>query len=454
MKFIILSLLFVPLIFFASRRSYASESTVSQVYAKEVQAVSPVDVLNAWSSLNTVYDLYCTFGDCGTNRQFWVGTLAQDVFELGMMNSCADTVTNIMKIKGGECINTSNLPSERVFLSDPESRLMLENGRLPGGAATILAGTYSTLVNEPPIPTNLALFIRDSTKDTIFGTPAYAAVPDPAQGLEVYVLTAWKVVRNISLSLFGLMVGIVALMVMFRHKISPQATVTIYNALPMIPVVLLLIVLSYPIAALAIARIPDLMYLAAQLGQSMMPASLGNVPTDTVDFIWWVIASGINSSLIVLGEIANQALVYLFFLLGIFFIGIFSLFFGIINFIKAYASLIITIIVSPIILMMSILPNNRGLIMNLAKRISVDILTLPTMLLGFIIGISIIIFSPKPPDAVNMFFYFNVFFIRCIAFLIGFAIMWKAARIRGVLEGLFKVQNIWGVEDPKKSPRR
>ena len=70
------------------------------------------------------------------------------------------------------------------------------------------------------------------------------------------VLTLWKVTRNIAFSFLVLIVVVMAFMIMFRIKISPQAVVTLQSALPKIILGIILIALSYAIAGLLI----DLMY--------------------------------------------------------------------------------------------------------------------------------------------------------------------------------------------------
>src|SRR4030065_370530 len=70
------------------------------------------------------------------------------------------------------------------------------------------------------------------------------------------VLTLWKVTRNIAFSFLVLVVVVMAFMIMFRVKISPQAVVTLQSALPKIVMGIIFIALSYAIAGLLI----DLMY--------------------------------------------------------------------------------------------------------------------------------------------------------------------------------------------------
>ncbi len=75
------------------------------------------------------------------------------------------------------------------------------------------------------------------------------------------VLTLWKASRNISYAFFILAIIIIAFMIMFRVKISPQTVMTVQSALPKIVIALILITFSYAIAGLLI----DLTYVVIGL---------------------------------------------------------------------------------------------------------------------------------------------------------------------------------------------
>lgn len=66
----------------------------------------------------------------------------------------------------------------------------------------------------------------------------------------------WKVVRDISFSLFAVVAVVFAFMVMFRVKLSPQTVITVQSALPKLVVSLILVTFSYAIAGFMI----DFMY--------------------------------------------------------------------------------------------------------------------------------------------------------------------------------------------------
>lgn len=70
------------------------------------------------------------------------------------------------------------------------------------------------------------------------------------------ILTMWRASRNIAYSLFVVAIVIMAFMIMFRVKISPQVIITVQSALPKIVFALILVTFSYAISGLLI----DLMY--------------------------------------------------------------------------------------------------------------------------------------------------------------------------------------------------
>lgn len=71
----------------------------------------------------------------------------------------------------------------------------------------------------------------------------------------------WGITRNISFSFIILAVIVMAFMIMFRVKISPQAVISVQSALPKIIATIVLITFSYAIAGFAI----DLMYVVIGL---------------------------------------------------------------------------------------------------------------------------------------------------------------------------------------------
>ncbi len=72
------------------------------------------------------------------------------------------------------------------------------------------------------------------------------------------VQNVWKVFRDITYGLFVLVIVAFAFMIMFRLKLNPQTVVTVQSAIPRVIITLLLITFSYAIAGFLI----DIMYVA------------------------------------------------------------------------------------------------------------------------------------------------------------------------------------------------
>lgn len=75
------------------------------------------------------------------------------------------------------------------------------------------------------------------------------------------ILGLWKATRNIAFALVTIAVIIIAFMIMFRVKISPQVVISVQSALPKIVIGLILITFSYAIAGFLV----DLMYVVIGL---------------------------------------------------------------------------------------------------------------------------------------------------------------------------------------------
>lgn len=75
------------------------------------------------------------------------------------------------------------------------------------------------------------------------------------------VFNLWEMSRNIAYSLLIIVIIIMAFMIMFRVKLSPQTVISVQSALPKVITTLILITFSYAIAGLMI----DLMYVAMGL---------------------------------------------------------------------------------------------------------------------------------------------------------------------------------------------
>ncbi len=94
------------------------------------------------------------------------------------------------------------------------------------------------------------------------------------------VLELWKFVRNTTYFLMVIVIVVMAFMIMFRVKLSPQTVITVQSALPNIIITLILITFSFAIAGLLI----DLMYVVMGLLAAILTS--GGDTTSLSRFSW------------------------------------------------------------------------------------------------------------------------------------------------------------------------
>lgn len=176
-------------------------------------------------------------------------------------NKITPTLGDYQKALGGDQYNkeifdfqslvglSSSLLTMMTGCLDPSCPPKLQTGIIPTVNMAI-AGIY---VNPPA---SGAYYLADLGERMHIVKPAYAQTGTGFQVLEPF-RNIWRAVRNITYILF--VVGIVGLglSIMFRTRISPQATITIQSALPRVVLALVLVTFSYPIVGFLI----DLLYL-------------------------------------------------------------------------------------------------------------------------------------------------------------------------------------------------
>lgn len=212
---------------------------------------------------------------------------------------------------------------------------------------------------------------------------------DELQNSGVDVL--WSRARNIAYVMFVIVMIVIGFMIMFRSKINGQVMVTVGNAIPNLVISLVLVTFSFAIAGLII----DLAGLVMIFVVSVLQGG-GNI--DYSQFmgisnpwtIYKVITTGENGNymneffniegkgfwgvlfestvgaildtlgLIILSGITGYAAIKVFFML-----------------VKAYATILIQVIVSPIVLMTAAIPGNMKAFGNWAKGILKNALVFP-----------------------------------------------------------------------------
>lgn len=138
---------------------------------------------------------------------------------------------------------------------------------MPNGLAGTTTNAIATLYNPPAS----GIEYLAQAKDSFLGKPAYAQGIG-FKGLEP-LIPIWRSFRNFVYIFASIIFVIVGLLIVLRVKISPQAVISIQNAVPQLITTLLLVTFSYAIAGLLI----DLSYLFQALAVSLIyPESLSN----------------------------------------------------------------------------------------------------------------------------------------------------------------------------------
>lgn len=185
------------------------------------------------------------------------------------------------------------------------------------------------------------------------------------------VLALWKVTRDASFSLLVIAAIVMAFMIMFKVKISPQAIITVQSALPKLIISLILITFSYAIAGFII----DLMYVVIGIIATIISTGKlsGYSPPDLFEqflirnsgfgimysYWWHFLANAVLS-------VANSGkqwwagiLLVIFAILSLFAMIVWS-FKIIVVMIKNFAMLMITIVIGPLEILLGSITNRVG----------------------------------------------------------------------------------------------
>ncbi len=408
-------------------------------------------------TVSSMYSFFCSVGslngagECEITRPMWAASLlVKDLLiDMAFVSICSKTGEEVVSDRacGNAALTAQLLENPQALRGTPENPYV----RFEGDGAFFIASNFHSVANEPPIPTDLALFIDDTFQDTIMpGSSAYA------QGIFVepyraFVIRGWRLSRNIALSLLGAFVGIAALMVMFRTQIAPKVAVSVYSVLPMIPISLGLILLSYPILSLIYGFIPPfvgfVMAFSSTIIVEVFSISGGVANLASLAFTGLILSAASGGTFTLIIAILAALGVGILFILGLTILW---------QLCKIFASLIFYTFAAPFVFLMAVIPGKSGLIMNFFKKIAVDVFTVPAIILMATLGFAIIAYGPDSADI----FSWNIgasfaavgftFFASFIKLFIGMGILWNAKNARGSIERLMGAGNLWGMDPPKR----
>lgn len=170
----------------------------------------------------------------GGNLERWLGVDSQSINVNGLLNIAVDVETISPDLISG------------IYPKD--GRFFV---KAPGGIIGITNQAIAALYTPPASGIEYIAMMKDS----FLGKPAYAQGIG-FQGLQP-ILPIWRAFRNVVYIVSSFLFIIIGLMIMLRVKISPQAVISLQNALPQLITALILVTFSYAIAGLII----DMAYL-------------------------------------------------------------------------------------------------------------------------------------------------------------------------------------------------
>lgn len=139
------------------------------------------------------------------------------------------------------------------------------------------------------------------------------------EGLSI-IQGLWQASRNIAYFFFVIAIIVMAFMIMFRVKISPQVVITVQSALPKIVVALVLITFSYAIAGFLV----DLMYVAIGIISLLIANSEVGLSNSPTVIFGWLTQGEIISGVGILGIFGMFGLYMILFMFILFYVLLFG----------------------------------------------------------------------------------------------------------------------------------
>lgn len=215
------------------------------------------------------------------------------------------------------------------------------------------------------------------------------------------ILELWKAFRNVAYMFFVVIFIIIGFMIMFRQRISGQAAVTAQQAIPSVIISLILVTFSYAIAGFMIDLMYVLMFLIIGVFGQTLPEGSQNLidmsilqvmgamfkatnvlnPGANIDLVSNLFGSLLQVEALnqVLGVVGGLTLTVV--LAVAILIGTVKLFFELL---KSYASIVLSVVTSPIVLMMGALPG-RNPVVPWLKDLAGNLLAFPVVLLVLVL---------------------------------------------------------------------
>lgn len=339
------------------------------------------------------------------------------------------------------CINLNNFtfnPADAVNLITTCFTTIRNNADLskPGPLANnpVVEKLASTGGNIFPMPMSGVSYVQESLRN-------FKIIPQAhAQGYGLYslsttggvILLLWRGIRNIAYLLSAIILIILGILIMFRVKISPQAVITIEQAIPKLAATLLLITFSYAIVGFMIDLTYVALYLFAILVNSLNipwpgviqsvantvlgtfglavipdwfhialpnfyvdPAALtGGAANTLVSSLWAILFVAIDifgfigafGGIGLLGSVVGLIMWIVVIIVLIF--NIFRLWWGLLH---VYANFVITIITAPLWILMGLIPGSNIGFGSWLNNLLENLFVFPAVTMMFVLGLAFIV---------------------------------------------------------------
>lgn len=265
-------------------------------------------------------------------------------------------------------------------------------GALPT-AGKAVAGIYENA------PASGQTYVADLLHNMKIGPaqPAYAQVGGLGFAALEPVLGAWKQFRNIAYMFFIIITLVIGFMIMMRQKVGGQAAVTAQQAIPNVVIALITVTFSYAVAGFMIDLMYVFMYLMVGLfngtvGDEAITKNIlelgfqlfvdGNIFGDTYNAVGNFVDNALgNNAVAEVAKIVSGlsfaiiiAFAYLFAIVALYF-----------ELLKTYISIVISIVLSPLLLMLGALPGRSDVFQDWVKGLLGNLVAYPVVLLLIIL---------------------------------------------------------------------
>jgi len=306
------------------------------------------------------------------------------------------------------------------------------DGGIIGGLGYLMGVMYAN-----PVASSTT-YVADVLDSAHIASPAYAqglgfASLDP-------ILPLWKNFRNLAYLFFVVIFIVIGFMIMFRSKIGGQTAVTAQQAIPQVVISLLFVTFSYAIAGLLI----DAMYILMILLLGIFGETFGDSNTNILNYniinlfgmLWRAGPANIDANIDLstmfldgfMSSNANAATTVLGFLGGLLLtlllavavlIGSVRLFFELL---KSYASIVLSVVTSPIQLMLGAIPG-KNVFVPWIKDLIGNLLPFPTVLVVIVMFYQFTAMGERTQGGFNPPFLLNNSDTGALSSLMGLAII-------------------------------